>query len=207
MDRRVFLGAALAVLVALSGCGAILGGDLSYSASQATVSDQALASAQYTEQDVQQQTVNRTFTVAGQTRQVNLTNWMASYSRQTTAGQTPGSVVVFSTPTVTIAGQSLNPLGQLSSADLIDRLLAQYGSVGEVESAGSQQMTVLGKNATVSSFRATITENGQQVPVLVHVTTVKHGSDYVVALAIHPASATAEDAAVQTMFTGIQHAS
>ncbi|MFB6125349.1 MAG: DUF6517 family protein [Halanaeroarchaeum sp.] len=206
MDRRVILGAALAVLVTLSGCGAILGGDLSYSASQATVSEQALASAHYSEQDVHSQTVNRTFTVAGQTRQVNLTNWMASYSRDTSGGRSPGSVVVFATPTVTIAGQSLNPLGQLSSADLIDRLLAQYGAVGDVQSAGSQQITVLGKNATVSSFRATITQNGQDVPVLVHVTTVKHGDDYVVALAIHPASATAEDAAVKTMFTGIRHA-
>lgn len=207
MDRRVFLGAALALLVTLSGCGAILGGDLSFSASQATVDDQALASAHYTEQDVHQQALNRTFTVAGQTRQVNLTNWMASYSRDTSGGGTPGSVVVLSTPSVTIAGQSLNPLGQLSSADLIDRLLEQYGNVGDVQPAGSQQMTVLGKNATVSSFRATITENGQQVPVLVHVTTVQHGDDYVVALAIHPANATAKNAGVRTMFTGIQHGS
>ncbi|MFB6081775.1 MAG: DUF6517 family protein [Halanaeroarchaeum sp.] len=206
MDRTLLLGAGMALLVTLSGCSALLGEDLTFAASKATIDDDALSEAGYETVSVESRSLNRTVSVAGQERTVRLTNWVATYDRDFggDAG-TPGTVVVLATPEVSIAGQSLNPVGQLSSTDLVDTLLEQYGPIGETTPAGTESMTVLGTETTVSSYRTTIDVEQRETPVLVHVTTVQDEGDYVVLLSVHPATVSADRAGVRTMFEGVTH--
>lgn len=209
MDRKLLLGATLAVMVALSGCAALTGGPLTFNASKATVAPGAVSTAGYRQVDVQSQTINRSFSVAGQNRTVTVTNWVATYASNTTAptGQPLGSVVVLSSPAVSVAGQSLNPIGHLSDAQLIDMAIQQYGGTGDVKPAGNESMTILGHDTTVSNYRTTVDADGQQVDVTVHLATLQDGGDYLVVVGIHPTAVSAEQAGMRTMFTGVQHAS
>lgn len=207
MDRTHVLAVAVALLVTLGGCAALTGGDLTYSASKATVAPQAVSAANYQEVSVQDQTVNRTVSVAGQDRTVRLTNWVATYRTQfsSTNSPAPGTVVVLSTPQVSVAGQELNPVGNMPPDQLITTLLQRYGGVSDVTRVDAQQMTVLGESTEVSTFRTTMDFQGRTVPVLVHLATVKHQGDYVVVVGVHPTVVSPSKAGIQTMFTGVQH--
>lgn len=206
MDRRALVVLALAGLVALSGCALLTGETLEFTAEKATVGDQTLSETGYEEVAVQEQTVNRSFSVAGEQREVRLTNWIASYQRGGSgSAPTPGTVTVLSTPEVSVAGQTLNPIGQLSPRDLLDQVLRGYGDVSGVEQQSSRTVTVLGQETNVTAFDATILVEGQEVPVTIHLTTVNHEGDYVVAVGVHPQALSPEEAQVDTMFRGIEH--
>jgi len=207
MDRSHVLTVAIALLVTLSGCAALTGQDLTYSASKVTVSQQAVSAANYQEVSVQDQTVNRTVSVAGQDRTVRLTNWVATYRTQfsTANSPAPGSVVVFSTPEVSIAGQELNPVGTMPPEQLIATLLQRYGGVSDVTQVDTQRMTILGEDTEVSTFRTTMDFQGREIPVLVHLATVTHQGDYVVVVGVHPTVVSPSQAGIETMFTGVQH--
>ena len=208
MDRRTLAVLGLALLVALSGCSLLTADTLEFSASQATVSDAAAADAGYEEVAVERQTANRTFSAAGQEREVRLTNWVATYQRDLGVGTSPapGTVAVFATPEVSIAGQTLNPIGSMSDRELLETVLGQYGDVSDVSEQGTRTVRVLGSESTVVAFDATVRYQGQPVDVTIHLTRVNHGGDYVVAVGVHPALMSADQAGVDTMFEGIEHA-
>ena len=64
---------------------------------------------------------------------------------------------------------------------------------------------MLGTEAKVSKFRADATlTGGEEVEVFIHITKVKHESDFVVAVAVHPTDID-EQERVDTLFEGIDH--
>ena len=207
MDRRALVAVALAAMVGLSGCALLTGETLEFEASQATVSDSALGQAQYEEVGIEQKTVNRSFAVAGQEREVRLTNWVASYQRDLggTASPAPGTVSVLSTPEVSIAGQTLNPIASLSPRELLDNILQQYSGISDISQAGTRNVTILGAERTVTSFTGTIEYEGQEVDVRIHLATATHEGDVIVAVAVHPEMIPPDQAGVDTMFQGIEH--
>ncbi len=206
MDRRTLAVLGLLMLLTLSGCALLSSDTLEFNASQATVSNSATADADYEEVSVERRTLNRSFTVADQERFVQVTNWVATYQRNLTVGTTPapGTVAVLATPEVSIAGQTVNPIGSLSDRELLDRLLEGQAVTG-VNRVGTRTESVLGTETDVVTFEGTIEYEGQQVDVTVHLTRVNHGSDYVVAVGLHPAAMSPEQAGVDTMFAGIEH--
>lgn len=208
MDTRAVVVLAVAAMVALSGCAVLTGETLEFSASKATVSDSAVEQAAYDEIAVEQKPVNRTFTVAGQEREVSLTNWVASYQRDlaVTTSPAPGTVTVLSTPEINIAGQTLNPIGTMSDRELLDTLLENYEGISDVSQEETRQIQVLGQSTDVTTFSAVIDYQGQEVEVTIHLTTVKHEGDVVVGVGVHPAVISSEEAGVDTMLSGIQHA-
>lgn len=207
MDRRTLAVLGLVTLVTLSGCALLSSDTLEFSASKATVSDSATADAGYEEVSVEPRTVNRSFTVADQERDVRVTNWVATYERGLTEGTTPapGTVAVLATPEISIAGQTLNPIGSVTNRDLLDRLLQQQAAISDVNRVETRTEAVLGTETEVVTFEGTIESEGQQVAVTIHLTRVNHGSDYVVAVALHPAAMSPDEAGVDTMFAGIEH--
>ncbi len=208
MDTRAVVVLAVAGMVALSGCAVLTGETLEFEASQATVSDAALDQAAYEEIAVEPKAVNRSFEVAGQEREVRLTNWVASYQRDlaVTTSPAPGTVTVLSTPEINIAGQTLNPIGTMSDRELVDTLLQNYEGISDVSQEGARQITVLGEQTEVTTFTAMMDYQGQEVEMTIHLTTVKHEGDVVVGVAVHPSVIGTEQAGVDTMLTGIEHA-
>lgn len=207
MNRHRLISVALVVMVALSGCALLTGESLEFEASQATVSNSAQDGAGYQEVSVEPETVSRNFSVAGQEREVRLTNWVASYERDlaVTTSPAPGTVAVFATPEVSVAGQTLNPLGSMSERELLDMVVQQYDGLSDPSEQGTRTITVLGEETTVTAYAATVTYQGQDVDVLLHLTKVKHEGDFIVAVGVHPAVMSADQAGIDTMFGGIEH--
>ncbi|MEF8878467.1 MAG: DUF6517 family protein, partial [Haloarculaceae archaeon] len=202
---------AVVALLLTAGCIGFLTGEeaLAFDADPVRVADDARAEAGYEEVRVESMAVNRSFTVAGETRNVSVTNHVAAYQRAVDLGPLGSEpfarFTVLSTPEVEIAGRTLNPVGGLSDRELATRLQSQYDSIENVRFAGNRTVEVLGEGRTVSRFDATTTVAGTEVDLALHVAKFRHGEDFVVAIGVYPARLDGERARVETMLRGIEH--
>lgn len=211
MQHGQVLGSlAVALLVVAGGCVGVLTGEeaLAVEADPVGVADGPREEAGYETLGEEQMTVNRSFTVAGQTRNVSVTNHVAAYGRVVELGplstEPYARVTVLATPGVEVAGRTLNPVGELSNRELATRLQSQYDSIEDVSPAGNRTVEILGEDRTVSRFDATTTAAGVELDLLLHVTKFRHGEDFVVAVGVHPARLDGEGDRVRTMFRGIE---
>lgn len=209
--RRSAAVVALALLVAASGCMGFLSGPITFEANKATESQQALQETNYQEENVSQSVITREFSAAGQTKKVKVTNWAAKYHRTVSVpvlGEREAAVfVLFSTPKVKFAGQGpFNPVADYSNEELVKLVQEQYKGLEDVKQVGNYSATMLGNETSVGKFSAKATfKNGQSVDVYVHVTKVEHGSDYVVAVAVHPQNVEEQQKIIR-LLEGAQHA-
>jgi len=209
--RKIVLLLAAAAVATTAGCGFITGSEaLQVDAQPATVEDATLSETGYEAASVTNQTVSREFTVAGQTRQVNVTNSLAQYDRSVDLGplgEQRGAVfATFASPQVDVLGQSFNPISDMSNEELLSEFGSQYGGLSVGEQVDNRTHTVLGTQTGVEKYDGTAELGGTTVDVYVHVTTVKHDGDYVVSLAIYPQELSGEQERVFTMLDGIEHA-
>jgi len=211
MRRRQLAVVGLVALVALSGC-AGLTGPLSFSASQATVTDQALHQTNYQTASVDKSGINRTVSRYGITKRVVVTNWIAQYDRTIDLGplgKRRGAVFsVISTPQVRVPLLGAqNPVAHYDNQRLVTLLQQNYQGVSDVRHVSDYQTTVLGHRTTVGKYSARATlQGGQTVDVYVQVTKVQDGGDYVVAAAVYPQQLDGQEAPrVKTLFGGIRH--
>ncbi len=200
MNRRQILVAAGTVGIAgLAGCAAGEDGVYEATAEPAAVPDDVVASVGYQSEGPDPFEIDETIEALGVSQEVKVTTWTASYSADERV------LIVLSTPDVSVAGQSLNPLARLSGADLISRLLDESlnrlgdgeASLRDIESAGETPVTVLGEEAAVEEFTAvletegTVDVDGEQVetegtPVRIYLLSVTHEDDVVFAVGFHP---------------------
>lgn len=211
MTRRLAAVALVAVLLT-SGClGFITGQEAaSFESTPVSVSESARSDAGYQEVRVESETVTRTFSAAGQSREVEVTNHVAEYSRSAQlpvlADQEVARFTVFSTPQVNVLNRSFNPVGDLSNRELAQRLQEKYETISDVRPVGNRTVTALGKGRRVSKFRATATTvGGQDVDVVLHVANFRHEDDFIVVVAVYPEKLDGEQANVDTLIGGIQH--
>jgi predicted small lipoprotein YifL len=208
MQRTTLTAVAVAVLVALAGCG-MLTGDLSFSASPATVDDATLEDTGYEEANVSEQEVTREFSAAGQSRNVTVTNHVAMYERSVdvpVVGEQRAAVFgAFATPEVSVLGQSFNPVEDYSNRELAALAQDQYSGLTVGDEVGTRSVTVLGESANVTKFDGEASIGSSTVDVYVHVTKVKHDGDYVVGVAIHPQALDGEQETVDDLLAGLQH--
>ncbi len=210
MHRRTAVAVAFAALIATSGCLGILGGDgVEVSASQATVSEDALQETGYEEVSVEESEVTREFSAAGQSRNVTVTNWVAMYERTVDVpviGEQRAAVFgAFASPEVSVLGQSFNPIDDYSERDLAELAQQQYDGLSVGQTASTREMTVLNESTEVTKFEGTAEISGQSVDVYIHVTKVKHDGDHVVAVAIYPQDLDGEQERVDALLTGLEH--
>lgn len=104
---------------------------------------------------------------------------------------------MFSSPNVEIAGESANPLSQLSKRELTRFVLervAQARDLGGLSDAGhlreveARNLTVLDVNTELVNYAGVADVDGQNDSVNINVLSVRHGSDVIVVLGIHSAS-------------------
>ena len=209
--RRVLTGLAVVALVLSAGCVGFLAGDepLAFESGPVQVADANQSEAGYETVSVGANTPNQSFPVAGETRNVSVTNHVASYQRAVELGPLGSApfarFTVLSTPQVEVAGQTLNPVGGLSNRDLALRLQSQYDSIEDVRFVGNRTVETLGEPRTVSRFGATTTVAGVDVDLALHVSKFRHGDDFVVAIAVYPARLDGETDRVEAMLRGIEH--
>lgn len=210
MARNVAAGALVALLVVTGGCVGVLSGPVTFSATEATVSDAALESTGYEHNRTEELTVNRTFSAAGQTKDVEVTNWISEYHRtvgiEGIAERRAAVFAVFASPKVSVLGQSFNPLDEYDNRELARQFTVQLESVGELDEVGNRTLTVLGTDAEVTKFEATVTTTaGFRFDAAVHVTKVEHGDDYVGAVAVYPEQLPGQQSAVNELLRGVEH--
>lgn len=209
MNRNVAAGTVLALLVLTSGCVGILSGPLTFSASQVTVSDAALADTGYEVNRTEEMTVSREFSAAGQTKEVEVTNWIAEYHKSVGidgVGEKPvAAFVTFSSPQVEVLGQSFNPLDKYSNRQLAETFTQRMQRVENVQQVGTRNVTMLGKTTEVTEFEATVTTSlGLQFDASLHVTKVEHDGDFVVAVGVYPQQLDGKSD-VNRLIRGVQH--
>jgi len=210
MDRRVTVAVVFAALVATSGCLGFLSGPVTFSASKATVSDDALQQTEYEEAAVNSSEITRKFSAAGQSKNVTVTNWVAMYERNVDVpvlGERRAAVFgAFASPEVSVLGQTFNPIKDYSDRRLASLAQQQYSGLTIGESVGTRDVETLNQTASVSKFEGTATlSGGQSVDVYVHVTKVKHDGDFVVAVAIYPQRLDGEQQKVDELLAGLEH--
>lgn len=210
LPRRVPL-AVLALLVLSSGClGALVGNEpLAFSASEATIGDDALAGSGYEHDETQKLELNRTVEAGGQSRQVEVTNWAAVYTKsieiEGIGEQQLAALAVLSTPEVNVLGQTFNPVGQMDNGELIEQVVSQQGSVRDIEEVGTSEITMLGETAEVTKFSATIEIDGQEVDGYVHIGQVTHDGDIVLVAGMYPKELSNEEENIFELMSAVEH--
>lgn len=209
---RTAVALALAGLLVTSGCISFLTGEeaLTFDSDTVSVDDTATQETGYEQFRNESSRMNRTYAVAGQERNVTVTNHVAEYAKSVSVplfgDKQVARFTVFATPKVTIAGQGpFNPVSDMNNTQLALLLQRQYTSIDNVQRESERSTTVLGEETTVTKFRADATMvGGQSTEVFFHLTKVEDGDDYVVLLGIYPTQVEEEEN-VFRMMAGAEH--
>lgn len=209
--RRHLAVAALALLVLSSGCIGVLTGSeaLTFEADAATTDESVASDAGYENNGTKSQTVEREFTVAGQTRTVEAVNKVTTYEKTVeiplVGSADLGVFSVISSPAVEIAGKTFNPIGDYSNDRLVRFIAGSYGGLDDVERVSERRLSVLGTETAVTKYSATATFQEQEIDVFVHVTKIRDGDDFVVAIGVYPQELSDEESNVVSMLRAVEH--
>lgn len=213
MNRRqalLTLGSA-GVTTATAGCIGFLTGSeaLEFSAMEATISSATLDETGYEEAEVKEDVITRSFSAAGQEREVEVTNSIATYERAIDLGplgeQKAAIFAVLSTPQVKILDRTFNPVGEMSNRELLQQLQGRYEGFSVGSRVDTRSQTVLGEDTEIEKFEASATFSGQEIDLFVHITNVAHEGDFVVPIGIYPQRLPGESEKVFSLYNGIQH--
>lgn len=211
MNRRTTLGVALfALLVATSGCvDLVMGNTPTFESDEANVSDDALEESGYQQSASTTENVTRDVSAAGQERTVRVTNHVTQYNRSMSLGpfgdQELGRFVVFTTPAVEMAGQTMSPVQDWDERRILEEVAGEYAELNDISHEENRTMTILGEERSVKVFSGTTTIQDNDVDVNIHVTKFRHGDDFVVGIGVHPQQLPEEQNRQDLLFEGIQH--
>ncbi|MDS0283103.1 DUF6517 family protein [Haloarcula onubensis] len=196
--RRTGVVLAVALALSVAGCsGVLVEEETQFVAGEATVSEAGELS--YTHNTTEWQNVTRSVAAAGQEREVTVSNRAELFVNRSADGSPAAAFTVVSSPGITVAGQELSPVAEWSQRDLLDQFAGQfdqYGTVTDVEERETRQVTMLGEEANMRVFNATLEhDNETSHDVIVTVARVKHEGDYVVAIGLRGIGGTDPSAA------------
>lgn len=182
-----------------------------FAADPAAPDDAALADVGYVQTSNVTLVVHRQISHAGQERTVVVTNHRRTYERTVERRNhtvTSGTFLAFSSPTITVAGSSRNPLVEMSHRDILQRFESDLGPAKQNRTytrVGQREVEMLDQRATVSEFRTTADVDGEEMPVSVYVTRVRSEGDVVVAVGFHPTDRPGERDRVMRLFRAVEH--
>jgi hypothetical protein len=117
-----------------------------------------------------------------------------------------GVFTAFTSPRVEVAGQTFNPIGEWSTTKLVNELQSRYESMNDVQKQGEEDHDILGNTRTVSTFSATMTVDGNDVPVIILVAKFEHESDIVVPMGVFPEEKQDQEGAnIRTLMANMSH--
>lgn len=201
LTRRAVGAMAVAGITGLAGCSGE--GSTSFEADAAATST---GDTGYEQQDQRENTITREF--AGQ--EVEVTNKTTEYHKEMdialTGNAKLGVFTAFTTPKVEVAGQSFNPIDSWSTEKIVRQLQKRYDSMSDVQKEGEDSHEVLGSSRTVTKFSATMTYDGNEVPVFILIAKFEHESDFVVPMGIFPQKREDEEGDnIRTLMENMSH--
>ena len=189
MNRRTVLaGLGATGLAGLSGCLGVVG-LAEHESSPAGVEPAARSETGYEQTGIEPLSVEREFGPTNET--VTVTNYMTTHEKAVNMGQLGrqrGAVFnVLTTPQVSILGRELNPIEEMSTQELVDLVRQNYDGIENVQHESDADVTILDQSTTQSRFTADATFQGQDVPVVVHITeAVEADADLLVTVGVYP---------------------
>ena len=207
LRRRRFLGTVAAGgALSIAGC-SLLGDALSDEAQPAIVSQDALDETGYSHERTDEQTLSETVEVADESQDVELTSWLVEYAYGGAIDvdlSNPVRYLLFSTPTVSVAGRDVNPLEQIDKEELLSKMSSrsEFEGLENIEIVGERQVETLDTEVEITEFDAE-TEDAD-VDVRLHLGSVTNEGDLIVFFAAHP-EALDETANVDLLTEGIEH--
>lgn len=200
-----------ALAAGASGCLGFLTGEEAYEqeASPARVAEATLDDTGYDLVETGEEPIEREFEVADRTREVTAVNRVAQYHRGIelpTFGTVEAAVfAVVATPAFEIAGQTLNPVGDMDNEELAEMLQDEYDELEVGAEVDAASVATLGDTMSLSQFEGTATFQGEDVDVSIHVGSVRSGDDFVLVVAVHPESFPGEADTVGDLVRGLTH--
>ena len=210
LTRREFGTIAALGLGGTAGCLDFVTGDGPFEASSEPVwvSEEALNESGYDEERTDTMVIERHFERVD--RDVRVTNHLGEYQRSV---ELPilgegrlGVFAVVSTPRVSIAGQTLNPVAHMDDEELAERFQSRYDEVEDLERVGSDTVTILGEEGDISRFDATSEVEGEAIDLRMHLGQVEHEEDVIVVIGAYPEDlADREEGNFFTLAEGVEH--
>ncbi|MEF8779416.1 MAG: DUF6517 family protein [Haloferacaceae archaeon] len=213
MNRRDVLAATGAVLTtATAGCTSLLSDEpITFEADPATVRESVVEVAGYELEGTDSQVLERTFEAAGESQTVEVTNRIATYEKGVDLGPLgelrAATFTVVSTPQVEVLGRTFNPVDDMSSEDLAERIQEQYEEIGDLEVEHEAPVTILGTETTQTKFAGEIRlESGDRIDIYLHASdAVASGDDFVLGIGGYPQRLPGEEDRIMAMMEGIEH--
>ena len=199
-----------AMLTALSGVGAgALAGclfvdePLEAAAEPAAVGEELLDESDFEHDELSEGVREETIEVADESQELRLTNWTNRYTAPVEEVDIDAAwVSLFTTPTVSVAGRTVNPFDQLDRDLLVTEMLERIdtGPVENIERVGEREVTVLEETMTVDEFEAQL----EGVELRLHVGDRTHEGDLLVPFGLHPELLDLTEE-IDTLFEGVVH--
>lgn len=207
MRRRSLLGmVGLSGAVALAGC-ALLEDELEREAAPAGIGEDALEATGYEHNTLDSETHSETLEVSDQAQDVRLTNRMNRYTAGTPGIEFDASrVTLFTTPTVSIAGQAANPFRVMDKESLIEAMVDRLdiAAVEGIEHIGERPLEIVDHGVTISTFEAHTEYEGATVDIHIDIGELVHQDDLLVPFGLYPALLDQSDE-IDTLYEAIVH--
>lgn len=183
--RRDVLGVLGTVgAVSLAGC-SLLQSTFEQSASPAGIEPDALESTGFEHRGSEELAFEETVDALGQSRDLRLTNWLVTHGKSVgDVGPDAAQLQLFSTPSVTVAGNEINPFADLDDEELLGEVGG--GSSGDFEEGSSRTVETLGEEVGFTRYETQRQIGGEQVTASVHVGRFSNEGDLLTAVGTHP---------------------
>jgi len=193
MNRRSLLaGTAAAGVIALSGClSSTLNSVTSMESTPASVDQSVLDATGYelvgTEEIVNEEDVD----VAGISDTIVVTSHLTEYEKpvglEGFAEQPTAMFSILSTPKISIAGRTFNPVAEMSSAELVELIADNYDEIDNLEHETDETVTILEQSVDKARFAADASFDGLPIELNIHVTeAAERNDDLLVAIGVYP---------------------
>ncbi len=213
-SRRAFLAGGATIGLALTaGCMDFVAGDgpLEFDAERVAPSDAALADTEYVEDSVEQERIEERLDVAGVEREVRAEFWLSTYTKALEyqgESQEAGLFAAVSLPGMSVLGQSLNPLEDMSHEELLDEFLEEAGEddIEDIEHDESFSLPILDDDREVDVFIGETDLSGETVDVTIAVTSFEYEDDFIVLLGSYPDLLADEGPNIEVLMESVEHA-
>ncbi|WP_254807549.1 DUF6517 family protein [Natronosalvus amylolyticus] len=191
MNRRAVLASTGVVgLAGLSGCLGLAGLD-EHESKPAGVDRSVLDDTGYDQTGVEPLSIQEEFDAVLFSESVSVTNHMTEHDKEVeipgVGSQRAATFVVLTTPQVSVLGRELNPVGEMSTRELVDLVADNYDDIGDPRPVGEEEVTVFGETTTMSRYSTQADFDGTELDVLMHVTTaVETEDDLLFTVGVYP---------------------
>lgn len=202
--RRDVLGAlGVAGTVSLAGC-ALAQGSFEQSAAPAGVDQDALDATGFEHRETDELSFNQTVDAYGQSRDLRLTNWLVTYGKSVGGfGPDAANFRLFSTPSITVAGNEINPFDSFDDEELLEKI-ADTGNGADLDQQRTRTVDTLGEDVSYTRYETQRQIGGESVTAYVYVGRFSNDGDLLTAVGTHP-EVLDESENIYTLAEAIEH--